>query len=218
MRKIIDLSHTIFDGLITYEGLPAPYICDFLSREDCVNIYPDGTSFQIAKIEMVSNTGTYMDCPFHRYQEGHDLSELSLYNLVDIPAICINTGDVLSIDASFFKGLDIKGKAVLVNTGWDRHFNSEKYFRNHPFLTESAALFLKEKGAKMVGIDSYNIDDTNTKNRPVHSVLLRYNILIIEHMTGLQQLPSAGFTFSAVPPKIIGVGSFPVRAYAQIDD
>jgi arylformamidase len=220
MKKMqfVDLSHTIREGLVTYKGLPAPIICDYLSREKSKGVYADGATFQIGKIEMVSNTGTYIDCPFHRYEDGHDLAGLALENCADLDAVVVHAPfeGGLAIDESFFKGKNLKNKAVLVHTGWSKHWNTEGYFENHPFLTESAALFLKEKEVKLVGIDSHNIDDTRGKSRPVHTILLRENILIVEHLTHLGQLPADDFSFSAVPPKFEGVGTFPVRAMAKL--
>jgi arylformamidase len=220
MKKMtfIDLSHTITDGLITYKGLPAPIICDYLSREKSEGLYGEGATFQIGKIEMVSNTGTYLDCPFHRYHDGHDLAGLPLENCADLEALVIQAPytEGLAVDVAFFKGKKIKNKAILVHTGWSKHWNTEAYFTNHPFLTADAAEYLKKNGAKLVGIDSHNIDDTRGNFRPVHSILLKHNILIVEHMTNLENLPNYGFLFSAVPPKFEGVGTFPVRAIAKI--
>ncbi len=216
--QFVDLSHTVRDGLVTYKGLPAPIICDYLSRENSKGNYANGATFQIGKIEMVTNTGTYLDCPFHRYEDGHDLAGLSLENCADLDAVLIQAPfeNGLSIDESYFKGKNLENKAVLVHTGWSKHWNTEGYFENHPFLTEGAALFLKEKGVKLVGIDSHNIDDTRGQSRPVHTILLRADILIVEHMTNLEKLPENNFLFSAVPPKFEGVGTFPVRAMAKI--
>lgn len=212
--QYIDLSHTVFDGLITYKGLPAPVICDYLSREKSKEYYTEGTSFQIGQINMVANTGTYIDCPFHRYKDGRDLSEIHLNEVVNLPGIVLNALGRTAIDESYFKTKDVKGKAVLVHTGWSQHWNTEKYFEGHPFLTKSAAEYLKENGAALVGIDSHNIDDTTDPSRPVHSILLKAEIFIVEHMTNLASLPDHGFVFSAVPPKIKGMGTFPVRAFA----
>jgi kynurenine formamidase len=214
--KFIDLSHTVFDGLITYKGLPAPVICDFLSRENSKSFYEEGTSFQIGRIDMVANTGTYLDCPFHRYADGHDLSEIQLYQVADLPALVIRAINYKAIGPELFYSYDVQGKAILVNTGWSSHWNTESYFSGHPFLTEGAANYLKENGAVLVGIDSHNIDDTSGNQRPVHSILLGAEILIVEHMTNLDQLPEDGFLFSAVPPKILGMGTFPVRAFGKI--
>jgi arylformamidase len=217
--RYIDLSHTIHDGVVTYKGLPAPVICDFLSREASRANYVDGAEFQIGRIDMVANTGTYVDCPFHRFAHGKDLSEVALEHFADIPAVVVHApfGDQLAIDASAFEGADVAGKAVLVHTGWSMHWNTPTYFEGHPFLTHEAALYLREHGAKLVGIDSHNIDDTRTRNsRPVHTELLGREILIVEHLRGLEQLPNAEFLFSAIPPKIRGMGTFPVRAFAQI--
>lgn len=214
----IDLSHTIEHGMITYKGLPAPLICDYLSREESRNLYEPGTEFQIGKIEMITNTGTYLDCPFHRYADGKDLSEINIANLMDIEGIVIsiNHKETLAIHADFFRGKELRGRAVLVNTGWDQYWNTDMYLENHPFLTEDAARYLADCGVKLVGIDSMNIDDTNGKSRPVHSILLQEEILIVEHLCGLEQLPEEGFTFTAIPPKFKGVGTFPVRAIAKL--
>lgn len=218
---LIDLSHTVEDGLITYKGLPAPIICDYLSREASRRLYAPGTEFQIGKIEMVANTGTYLDSPFHRYADGRDLSELRLDQLAKLPAIKIVARDIPQIDAvlvsrSIAAKTDLAGKAVLVETGWSSHWKTDQYYEGHPFLTEDAARFLRDAGAVLVGIDSHNIDNTSDGSRPVHSTLLRENILIVEHMTDLDRVPEAGFRFSAVPVKVKGLGTFPVRAFAEV--
>jgi len=222
-EKFIDLSHTIENGMITYKGLPAPIICDYLSREDSKKVYAEGTEFQIAKIEMVSNTGTYIDVPFHRYAHGKDLSEMVLENLVDVEGVLVQLEEKCQnhsnfpIGKEFFEGLELEGKAVLVHTGWDRNWNTEKYYENYPFLTEEAALFLVEENIKLVGIDSHNIDDTRKNTRPVHSHLLHAEIPIVEHMTQLKEIPiGIPFTFTALPPKFKGVGTFAIRAMAKI--
>ena len=218
-KRIVDLSHVIEDGMTTYPGLPAPHICDFWTREGSAANYDDGSSFQIGRIDMVANTGTYLDSPFHRYAEGRDLADLRLSSLADLPAIVVRQPweDGIAVDAPAFQGLDLRGKAVLIRTGWDRHWRTERYGENHPFLTAAAAGWLIENGAALVGIDSNNIDDTRVRARPVHSRLLGADIPICEHMTGLGQLPDQGFRFSAVPPKVRGMGTFPVRAYAVLD-
>jgi arylformamidase len=227
---LIDLSHTVAHGLVTYKGLPAPIICDYLSREASRKLYAPGTEFQIGKIEMVANTGTYLDSPFHRYADGKDLSELELSKLANLPAIKVSSLNkqavgvqaidvqavgVQAIDVSCFpRREDLAGKAVLVETGWSRHWNAPQYFEGHPFLTEDAARFLADSGVALVGIDSYNIDDVQDLRRPVHSILLKREIPIVEHMTNLAALPAAGFKFFAVPVKVKGFGTFPVRAFA----
>ncbi|MBI3720019.1 MAG: cyclase family protein [Sphingobacteriales bacterium] len=216
----IDLSHVIENGLVTYKGLPAPIICDYLSREDSKKFYEEGTEFQIGKIEMVSNTGTYIDCPFHRYAHGKDLSEISLESFTDLDAVVVRVPftETLAVTPDHFKNIYLKNKAVLVHTGWDVNWNTESYYENHPFLTEAAAVYLKEAGVKLVGIDSHNIDDTRGKSRPVHTTLLGAEILIVEHLCNLYALPNDGFTFSAIPPKFKGVGTFPVRAMAKLKE
>jgi kynurenine formamidase len=214
-HKLIDLSHTIEDGMITYKGLPAPIICDYLSREASREHYTGGTEFHIGKIEMVANTGTYVDSPFHRFADGIDLSELPLESLAELPGIVVHTSEMgQAVSANAFRDLDLKGKAVLVHTGWARHWRTDQYFEGHSFLTSDAAAYLVEAGASFVGIDSLNIDDTNDGSRPVHTQLLRANIPICEHMCNLERLPESGFRFHAVPVKVKAFGTFPVRAYA----
>jgi arylformamidase len=215
-EKLIDLSHIIFDGLITYKGLPAPIIYDFLSRENSKGKYEEGTEFQIGKIEMVSNTGTYIDCPFHRYEHGKDLSEFNLEAFANLEAVTIDAVNALEVGPDYFKGLEIRNKAVLVRTDWSKNWNTDAYFENHPFLTKQAAEYLLECGVKLVGIDSHNIDDTRGNSRPVHTILLGAEILIVEHLCNLDQLPASNYLFSAVPPKFKGVGTFPVRAFATL--
>jgi arylformamidase len=245
--RLVDLSHTIENGLVTYKGLPAPVICDYLSREDSRRLYAPGTEFQIGKIEMVANTGTYIDCPFHRYADGEDLSEVSLERLAELPGVKIDapytgslavTADQLRARKSdgrprqrgadgptergaigpTERGADgpMRGHAVLIHTGWAAHWNTEHYYTNHPYLTEEAAVYLRDCGVRLVGIDSHNIDDTRGNTRPVHSTLLGAGILIVEHLCHLEALPAEGFVFSAIPPKFKGVGTFPVRAMAKL--
>jgi kynurenine formamidase len=212
----IDLSHTIEDGMVTYKGLPAPAICDFLSREQSRQHYAPGTEFQIGKIEMVANTGTYLDSPFHRYDHGKDLSELGLSSLANLDGLVVTAKgeEQRRIDATAFQGIEVRAKAVLIHTGWERHWRTDQYFEGHPFLTKDAAQFLADKGAALVGIDSYNIDDTADLTRPAHTLLLGAGIPIVEHMRNLGQLPPAAFKFFAVPAKVKGMGTFPVRAFA----
>jgi kynurenine formamidase len=216
--EYVDLSHSIHDGLVTYKGLPAPIICDYLSREASRERYEPGTEFQIGKIEMVANTGTYVDCPFHRYADGKDLSQVGVERFVDLAGVVIRADyrKGRAVNAALFRDKDVNQKAVLVHTGWDEKWATEGYFENHPFLTADAAEYLRDGGAKLVGIDSMNIDDTRGKSRPVHSILLRSEILIVEHLCNLMDVPDRDFTFSAVPPKFEGVGTFPVRAFARI--
>jgi kynurenine formamidase len=212
----IDLSHTIEHGMVTYKGLPAPVICDFLSREASRERYASGTEFQIGKIEMVANTGTYLDSPFHRYADGADLADLPLTSLANLECVVarVEPGAGRAIDRLPFKPAEVRGKAVLVHTGWDRHWRTDQYFEEHPFLTGDLAEWLAESGVALVGIDSFNIDGVHTGERPVHSTLLGQNIPIVEHMTGLARLPDRGSRFFAVPPKVRAFGTFPVRAFA----
>jgi len=217
-KTYIDLSHTVEAGMITYKGLPGPVICDYLSREASRTLYAPGTEFQIGRIDMVANTGTYLDTPFHRFENGPDLSQLSLSRLVNLDGIIIRVDgqQVKAIDVAYFEGLNLQGKAVLVHTGWYYFWRTDEYFENHPYLTEAAAHYLVQAGAVLVGIDSHNIDDTAGNTRPVHTTLLQNRITIVEHLCNLQQVPASGFAFSAIPPKIKGLGTFPVRAFATV--
>jgi len=216
--EIIDLSHVIEEGMTTYKGLPGPHICDFWERESTAASYDDGSTFQIGRIDMVANTGTYLDSPFHRYADGADLSELKLASLADLAGIVVRRPweNGIEIGADAFEGRDVAGKAVLVHTGWDRNWRTEAYFGEHPYLTAEAADWLADNGAALVGIDSCNIDNMHVRARPVHTRLLGADIPICEHMTGLGSLPDEGFRLSAVPPKVKGMGTFPVRAYAVL--
>jgi kynurenine formamidase len=218
-KRLIDLSHEVEHGMITYKGLPAPVICDFLSREESRKNYSAGTEFNIGKIEMVANTGTYVDSPFHRFAGGLDLSELPLESLADLEGILVRAPALKrAITAEAFGSADLRGKAVLVHTGWDRHWRTDQYFEGHPFLTREAAECLVEAGAAFVGIDTYNIDDTTDGTRPAHTILLGNDIPICEHMCRLEELPDRGFRFHAAPVKVKAFGTFPVRAYAVLDE
>jgi len=218
-RRVIDLSQTIFSGLVTYPGLPAPTITPHLTREESKSHYAAGTEFAIDTITMVGNTGTYLDSPFHRYPDGRDLSEIDINNLVGLPAEVFHLTDASErgIPAEIFFDRELKGSAVLLHTGWDRHFGTEQYGKDAPFLTGAGAQYLVDAGVVLVGIDSVNIDNTQSGGeRPAHSLLLRAGILVVEHLTSLDQLPSHGARFSAVPPKVKDFGTFPVRAFAEI--
>jgi arylformamidase len=213
----IDLSHAIEDGMITYRGLPAPVICDFLSREASRDRYAPGTEFQIGTIEMVGNTGTYLDSPFHRYADGTDLAGLALSSLADLDCLVLRAGeDGRAINTLPVSEDAVRGKAILVHTGWDAHWRTDQYFEGHPHLTGALAQWLVNAGAALVGIDSFNIDCIDTGERPVHTTLLGAGIPIVEHLRGLEQLPASGARFFAVPPKVCGFGTFPVRAFALV--
>lgn len=219
MARLIDLSHEIEDGMVTYPGLPAPKVRDWLSRADSGARYAPGTTFQLGMIELLANTGTYIDAPFHRYGEGKDVAGYGLEEVADLEGLVVHAGDRgRAIDADAFAGVDARGKAVLVHTGWDRHWRTERYGKGHPFLTAAAARGLVEAGAALVGIDSLNIDDDKDGARPAHTILLGAGIPIVEHLCNLGALPQSGFRFFAVPVKVKGMGSFPVRAFAAIED
>lgn len=215
-RTILDLSHVVEDGMITYPGLPGPVISDFLSREESRSRYEPGTEFQIGRIDMCSNTGTYIDTPFHRYPDGGDLAALPLERIADVEAVVIDASlsAERAVDREALLPHDLRGKAVLIRTGWSRHWSTDTYFHGHSYLTEAAAGYLVDHEVALVGIDSLNIDDTTGGARPVHSLLLAAGIPICEHLTNLEALPATGSRFSAVPVMVRGMGAFPVRAYA----
>jgi kynurenine formamidase len=202
-------------GMTTYKGLPGPHICDFWTREQSAANYDDGSAFQIGRIDMVANTGTYLDTPFHRFEDGDDLAAVGLERLAGLPGLVVRS-EVPAIGPELLEGLDLAGKAVLVHTGWDRHWRTEAYQSGHPYLTEAAARLLAGRGAALVGIDSHNIDDTAVRARPVHTILLGAGLPICEHMTNLGAVPDEAFRFFATPPKVAGIGTFPVRAFAEI--
>ena len=212
----VDLSHAVEHGMITYKGLPAPVISDFMSREASRSHYEAGTEFHIGMINMVANTGTYLDSPFHRYARGKDLAHLDLASVANLEGIVVRCSD-RAIDEQTLNGVDVRGKAVLFHSGWDAHWRTDTYSNGeHPFLTEDCATYLAKGGAMLVGIDSYNIDSTADGKRPVHSILLGHDIPIVEHLRGLGELPDSGFKFFAVPVKVREFGTFPVRAFALV--
>jgi arylformamidase len=217
-RRFVDLSHTIEHGMVTLNGFPAPLICDYLSREASRSVYAAGVEFHIGRIDMIANTGTYVDSPFHRYADGKDLSELPLEKLADLDAVVVRwpveRGRAVGLEA--FASIDVAGKAVLVHTGHARHWGTDAYFEAAPFLTADAAGDLRDRGAVHVGIDSLNIDSMDDSARPVHSTLLAAGIPICEHLRGLELVPDGGFRFFAVPVKVRAFGTFPVRAFAQV--
>jgi arylformamidase len=213
---LVDLSHAVENGMITYKGLPAPLVCDYWSHEESRPHYDEGTEFQIGRIEMVSNTGTYVDSPFHRFRQRKDLSELPLEPLAGREAVVVDADG--AVGPSTLSGLDVRGRAVLFRTGWDEKWRTDAYFEGHPFLSSETADALVAAGAAIVGIDSHNIDDTSGGSRPVHTTLLHAEIPIVEHLTGLGALPASGARFYAVPVKVKAFGSFPVRAFAELKE
>jgi kynurenine formamidase len=219
MPRLVELSHPIFSGMVTVPGLPAPVIDEYLTRDASRERYAQGTTFSIGRITMVANTGTYLDTPFHRHQDGYDLSGLALERVVDLDGLVFDlpTGAV-AFSANLFEGLDLHGRAVLLRTGWDRHWGTEKYGSGeHPFLEKAGAVALVAAGVGIVGIDGQNIDSTSDPTRPAHTLLLAAGVPIVEHLTGLGQLPFDGFRFTAAPPRVVGMGTWPVRAYAVIE-
>lgn len=219
MSRLIEVSHPIEPGMTTYPGLPGPVVSDFLSREASRGKYAEGTTFAIARIDMVANTGTYVDAPFHRYERGADVGALPLEKLADVEGLVVDAGNEgRAVGPEVFDGIELSGKAVLVHTGWSRHWGSPAYFDGHPYLTRAAAERLVRDGASLVGIDSLNIDDASDGSRPAHTLLLGAAIPIVEHLTNLDSLPARGFRFHCAPAAFHGVGTFPVRAYAVVSE
>ena len=216
--RLVDVSHEVEDGMITYRGLPGPVIRDYWTREASRSHFAPGTEFHIGRIDMVANTGTYVDSPFHRYADGRDLAALPLESLADLPGVVVRVAGRAErgIDVPDLAGRDVRGRAVLLHTGWDVHWRTDRYFEGHPFLTAAGAEWLAGEGAALVGIDSLNIDDTSDPRRSAHSTLLRANIPIAEHLCHLDRVPDTGFRFFAVPVKVRAFGTFPVRAFAVI--
>lgn len=214
--ELIDLSHVIEDSMVTYPGLPGPEISQHLTFDESQDYYAEGTEFAIGRISLVSNTGTYLDTPAHRYRQADDLSSLLLARCALLPGVCVDGVDVFR--PSDFDGLDLDGRAVLLRTGWDRHWGTDAYGDStHPFLSEAGAQRLISAGVALVGIDSVNLDDTQGGARPAHSTLLASNIPVVEHLTHLEALRRTGFHFTAVPPAMSGLATFPVRAFASVE-
>ncbi len=214
--RLVDLSHDIEHGMVTYPGLPGPTIGTHLSFEDSAGVYAPGFEFQIGRIDLVGNTGTYLDTPAHRFREAADLADLDLARCADLPTVVLDAGPG-AIGPDVLEAVPVEGAAVLFRTGWDRHWRTPFYADvSHPFVTEEAASALVDRGARLVGIDSINVDGTATRARPTHTVLLAAGVVIVEHLRGLDALPTRGARFTAVPPRIRGLSSFPVRAFAVI--
>lgn len=221
--RLVELSHVIRSGEVTYPGLPVPEITPHLTRADSRGVYAPGTEFEIDRISMLGNTGTYLDTPFHRYPEGHDLAALPLERVVDLPVRVVHAPGVRCIGVEVLAGqlgeLAVRGAAVLLHTGGDAAWATPAYVEDAPYLDEDGARWLVDAGVALVGIDSVNIDDVSPRSagaRPAHSLLLAAGVPIVEHLTGLALLPAVGATFSAVPPMVEGFGTFPVRAYARV--
>lgn len=215
--RLVDLSHVVVDGMVTNPSVPPPSLSEYLSRAASRSHYAPGTEFHIGRIEMVGNTGTYLDAPWHRFADGADLAELPLEATTDLPAIVVRIeGSGRAVDRDAFVPHAVTGKAVLIRTDWDRHWGTQQYFEDYPHLTAAAAEHLTDAGAALVGIDSLNIDDDTDGTRPVHTVLLRAGIPIVENLRGLDRLPAGGFRFTAAPVAVRELGSFPVRAHAVI--
>jgi kynurenine formamidase len=227
-RRVVDLAHEISDGMVTYPGIPAPELGVHLSFDDAAAVYAPGTEFTIGMITLSTNTGTFLDTPYHRFRDGVDLAALPLERMVDLEGVVVRAADVIAarlaagerpeVDVRLLAEHDVAGKAVLVETRHARHWGTDRYFADHPYLTDAAGRWLVEQGAALVGIDSLNMDGTHTGERPVHTGLLAAGIPVVEHLARLDELPDTGFRFSAPPPKVAGLGTFTVRAFAVVDD
>ncbi len=219
-QRLVDLSHEIEHGMVTYPGLPAPAISDWLARSSSTTRYAPGTTFQMGKIDMLANTGTYIDAPFHRYEGGADIAGYTLAAIAALRGVVVRATqrEGRALDVDVFSGRDVRGNAVLIHTGWDAHWRTDRYGTAHPFITRAAAELLVTARGALVGIDSLNIDDAADGTRPAHSLLLGAGIPIVEHLCHLGDLPDQGFRFFAVPPRVRGIGSFPVRAFALIEE
>jgi len=218
--RLVELNHVIRAGMITYPGLPGPAIAPHLTREASRDHYAPGTEFEIDELTLVGNTATYLDAPYHRYPDGADLSSIPLTRTVDLPAIVVRmTGaEQHGIDVGALAALDVRGTAVLLHTGDDARFGSPAYAERRHFLTRAGAAWLAAHGAALVGIDALNIDDIDDGSRPAHTLLLAAGIPVVEHLTGLGQLPPSGARFTAVPLRIEGFGTIPVRAFARLPE
>jgi len=219
-KRVIDLSHRIADGTVTYPGLPAPSITWDVSHEQSRSQYDPGTEFSFVRLNMTGNTGTYLDAPLHRFVDGADVTEFDLHRLVSVPGLVVRFPEASlgwpAIGADAFAGLELTGKAVLIHTGWAARFGTPAYVGGHPYLTQEAAESLVGIGVALVGIDSLNIDGTTGGSRPAHTTLLAAGVPIVEHLRGLELLPDAGFEFSAIPLNLIGLATSPVRAVAVL--
>jgi arylformamidase len=217
-RLVVDLSHEIVDGMVTHPGIPAPAISTFLTHEASAARYAPGTTFEIGRIDLVANTGTYLDMPAHRFPGGPDLADLDLAAVVDLDGVLVDCRRRAekAIGPEAFEGVRVEGRAVLVATGWDAHWGTETYLKDNPFLTEAAAQFLVDAGVALIGIDSLNVDSLADPRRPAHTAILGAGIPLVEHLTGLDQLSSEGWRFFAVPPRIHGMATFPIRAFALV--
>jgi kynurenine formamidase len=215
----VDLSHLVEAGMTTYPGLPGPEITPHLTREASRGVYAEGTEFAIDRISLVGNTGTYVDAPFHRYAGGADLAGLPLESLADLPVVVVRVEGATErgVTAQALAAYDVAGRAVLLHTGWDRHWRTASYGGpDAPYLTEDGAKHLVAAGARLVGIDSVNIDRTDGGERPAHSILLGAGVPVLEHLTNLSALPVYGARLHAVPAPVRDFGTFPVRAYALV--
>jgi len=219
--RYVDLSHEIVDGMLTHPGIPGPAISTFLSYEDSKARYAPGTTFAIGRIDLVANTGTYIDTPAHRFEARADTADLALASVVDLPGVladCLEQASAgRAIGPEAFDGIDVAGRAVLVRTGWDRHWGTPEYLAGHPFLSGPAAAWLVAAGAIAIGVDTLNVDSLEDPARPAHTAILGAGLPLVEHMTNLGALPADGFRFFAVPPRIRGMATFPVRAFAIVD-
>jgi kynurenine formamidase len=217
-RQLVDLSHPIVAGMTTYPGLPGPEIETYISRAESAERLSSGVSFHIGRLCMVANTGTYLDAPFHFHETGADTAGLPLERLVDLPTVVVDARSAVAVGARALGDLaGARGAAVLVHTGWSRHWGTSAYAEGSPHLTGDAVDVLIAADVALVGIDALNIDDVADLSRPAHQGLLGAGIPILEHLTGLDALPAVGARLTAVPPPVVQMGTMPVRAVAVVD-
>ena len=215
--RFVDLSHTIEDGMGVLPGLPSPQIGAHLTHEASRDKYDDAEFF-LGKVDMPANVGTYIDSPFHRFKDREDLSRIPLEHLVGLPGLVLDCSEASTRELHpELPDRDLDGVALLVRTGWDQKWATDTYFGPAPYLAEAFATELIERRVGLVGVDTWNVDDTTTRRRPIHTGLLDAGIYIVEHLRGLDGLPARGFRFFAPVISLRGGASFAVRAFAELE-
>ncbi|HWU38950.1 MAG TPA: cyclase family protein [Candidatus Acidoferrum sp.] len=216
MGKFIELNHVLEDGMQAYPGLPSPKIGAYLDHEASRDHYAGRAEFFLGRVDMVCNIGTYLDSPFHRHRGQADLSQIPLERVAGVPGIVLDAAGSRAAIALERPASDLSGRAVLIRTGWDRRWGTDAYWEPGPYLAASTVDLLIQARAVLVGVDFWNVDNTQDPSRPAHTRLLAEEILIVEHLCNLSALPRTGFRFSAVPLRILRGASFPVRAFAEV--
>lgn len=219
----IDLSHSIENGTVTYPGDPPALIELTLDRKLTSKLNGGGTTsgVEINTIKMVSTSGTYIDAPYHVFEDGKKIKDYPIEKLVNLPSIVVKIPENRNyFDVQDISGINVKGKAVLFFSGHDKFFMTPEYGKNAPYLTIELANILVEKGAIFVGIDSPLIDNMEKQSElgiPVHYKLLGADIPICEDLANLELLPTDGFTITALPAKV-ALESFPARVFATVSE